>query len=321
MVSEWAVRAEGMVKAYGGRRALDGLDLAVRPGTVHAVLGPNGAGKTTAVRALATLLRLDGGHAQVFGHDVSRSPAEVRRLVGLTGQYAALDELLTARENLYLVARLVGRRRPEARSRADDALERFGLADVAHHAVSTFSGGMRRRLDIAASLLGDPPLLFLDEPTTGLDPRTRADTWATVRDLVAQGTTVLLTTQYLEEADQLADRISVVDGGRVVAGGTPAELKESVGGLTLHLVVADPGRRAEASDVLREVTGQQPHDDGRRLAVPVASGAVTSDVVLALAARGIAVGELGAARPSLDEVFLALTGGHDRSGPRRRDAA
>jgi len=320
-MTEWAIRAEGLVKTYGEQRALDGLDLSVRAGTVHAVLGPNGAGKTTAVRALATLVRLDGGRAEVFGQDVTRSPTQVRSLVGLTGQYAALDELLTAHENLYLFARLVGWRRAEARSRAADLLERFGLTHVAHRAVSTFSGGMRRRLDIAASLLGDPPLLFLDEPTTGLDPRTRADMWATVRELVAQGTTVLLTTQYLEEADQLADRIAVIDRGRVVADGTPAELKESVGGLTLHLVVADPARRVEAARVLHEVTGQVPQDDGVLLAAPIRSGAVTSDVVLALTARGIEIGELSAARPSLDEVFFALTGALDAPGPQRQDAA
>lgn len=318
---DWAIQAEGLVKTYGEQRALDGLDLSVRAGTVHAVLGPNGAGKTTAVRALATLVRLDDGRAEIFGQDVRRSPTHVRSLIGLTGQYAALDELLTAQENLYLFARLVGWGRPAARTRSADLLERFGLAHVAHRAVSTFSGGMRRRLDIAASLLGDPPLLFLDEPTTGLDPRTRADMWATVRELVAQGTTVLLTTQYLEEADQLADQIAVIDRGRVVADGTPAELKESVGGLTLHLVVVDPARRSEAARVLHEITGQVPQDDGTLLAAPIRSGAVTSEVVLALTARGIEIGELSAARPSLDEVFFALTGVVETPGPERQDAA
>jgi ABC-2 type transport system ATP-binding protein len=317
-MTEWAIRAEGLVKTYGTHRALDGIDLSVRAGTVHAVLGPNGAGKTTAVRVLSTLTRADGGTAQVFGHDIARSPTAVRSLIGLTGQYASLDELLTARENLFVFARLVGLGRREARSRAAELLERFSLTDAAHRSVSTFSGGMRRRLDIAASLLGDPPLLFLDEPTTGLDPRTRADMWVTVRELVDQGCTVLLTTQYLEEADQLADRIAVIDRGRVVADDTSEALKSSVGGLTLHLQIADSVRRGEAAHVLERITGHQASTADGGLGVRISSGAVTSDVVLALRERAIDIGEITVSRPSMDDVFFALTGA---PGTLRRAAA
>jgi ABC-2 type transport system ATP-binding protein len=317
-MTEWAIRADGLVKEFGSHRALDGIDLSVRTGTVHAVLGPNGAGKTTAVRVLSTLLRPDAGAAHVFGHDVVRSPTAVRSLIGLTGQYASVDELLTARENLFVFARLHGLGRRTARSRADELLERFSLTDAAHRSVATFSGGMRRRLDIAASLLGDPPLLFLDEPTTGLDPRTRADMWDTVRELVAEGCTVLLTTQYLEEADQLADRIAVIDRGRVVADDTSEALKRSVGGLTLHLQVEQHVRLSEASAVLERVTGREPSLVDGRLAVPIPSGSVTSEVLLALHERDIDVEEITVARPSMDDVFFALTGS---GGTGRREAA
>jgi ABC-2 type transport system ATP-binding protein len=317
-MTEWAIKAEGLVKQFGSHRALDGIDLSVRAGTVHAVLGPNGAGKTTAVRVLSTLLRPDAGSAHVFGHDVVRSPTAVRSLIGLTGQYASVDELLTAHENLFVFARLLGLGRRQARTRAGELLERFSLTDAAHRSVSTFSGGMRRRLDIAASLLGDPPLLFLDEPTTGLDPRTRADMWATVRELVADGCTVLLTTQYLEEADQLADRIAVIDRGRVVADGTSEALKRSVGGLTLQLQVGDLDRLPEATLVLERITGREPSIVDGRLAVAVSSSSVTSDVVLALRERAIVVDEISLARPSMDDVFFALTGA---PGTERQDAA
>nr|WP_216653816.1 ATP-binding cassette domain-containing protein [Nocardioides sp. zg-DK7169] len=295
-----------MLKTLGGHRALAGVDLAVPAGSVLALLGPNGAGKTTTVRILATLLRPDGGTASVLGHDVVRDAHRVRSLIGLTGQYAALDESLTATENLVVLARLLGRGRPARR--ADELLEEFALAEAAHRPVSTFSGGMRRRLDIAASLVGEPPVLFLDEPTTGLDPRTRVQMWETVRRLVERGTTVLLTTQYLEEADRLADRVAVIDRGRLVADDTPAALKASVGATRLHLTVAD-ARRGEAAEVLASVTGREPtaHRDGS-LGVPVDSGALTAELVLALQARGIDVAELGVRRPSLDEVFFALTG-------------
>ena len=308
MAEPYAVRTTGLRKTLGTHRALCGVDLAVPAGSVLALLGPNGAGKTTTVRILATLLRPDGGSASVLGHDVVRDAHRVRSLIGLTGQYAALDEGLTATENLVVLARLLGRRRPKRR--AGDLLEEFGLEEAAHRPVSTFSGGMRRRLDIAASLVGDPPVLFLDEPTTGLDPRTRVQMWETVRRLVARGSTVLLTTQYLEEADQLADRVAVIDRGRLVADDTPAALKASVGSTRLHLTVADV-RRAEAAQVLGALTGREPtlHRDGS-LGVPVDSGAISAELVVALQSRGIEVAELGVRRPSLDEVFFALTGAH-----------
>ncbi|KAA1376547.1 ATP-binding cassette domain-containing protein [Aeromicrobium fastidiosum] len=317
-MTEWAIRAEGLVKEFGSHRALDGIDLSVRTGTVHAVLGPNGAGKTTAVRVLSTLLRPDAGTAHVFGHDAVRSPTAVRSLIGLTGQYASVDELLTAHENLFVFARLLGLGRRQARSRADELLERFSLTDAAHRSVSTFSGGMRRRLDIAASLLGDPPLLFLDEPTTGLDPRTRADMWTTVRELVAEGSTVLLTTQYLEEADQLADRIAVIDRGRVVADDTSEALKRSVGGLTLQLQIGDRERWPEAMLIVERLTGREPSIVDGRLAVPITSSAVTSGVVLAFHERAIVLDEISVARPTMDDVFFALTGS---AGTERQDAA
>lgn len=322
-MTEWAIRAEGLVKTFGTHRALDGVDLTVPAGTVQAVLGPNGAGKTTAVRILSTLMRPTGGSARVFGYDVVDSPTEVRSLIGLTGQYASLDEMLTATENLHIFARLHGQGRRAARTRSAELLERFSLTDAARRPVSTFSGGMRRRLDIAASLLANPPLLFLDEPTTGLDPRTRADMWTTVRELVAEGCTVLLTTQYLEEADQLADRVAVIDRGRVVADDTSAALKRSVGGLTLQLEVLDASRRDEASRLLARVSGHTPTGDGDRLSVRIASGSVTSDAVLALREHGIDIGEMTVAQPSMDDVFFALTGesGTEASGSEREEAA
>ena len=321
MTTTNAVQAEGLVKVFGDVRAVDGVDLEVRPGEIFGVLGPNGAGKTTTLRMLATLLGIDAGEARIFGVDVRREPHRIRQLVGVTGQYASVDENLTATENLWMFGRLLGLRSGDARASTRTLLAQFGLQEAADKPISAFSGGMRRRLDLAASLITRPPLIFLDEPTTGLDPRTRGQMWDTIRELVESGSTVLLTTQYLDEADQLADRIAVIDHGRVVADGTPAELKESVGGLTLHLVVADPRRRADAALVLHEVTGQVPQDDGVVLAAPIRSGAVTSDVVLALTARGIEIAELSAARPSMDEVFFALTGVLDAAGPEQRDAA
>ncbi|WP_307204150.1 ATP-binding cassette domain-containing protein [Nocardioides zeae] len=305
-----AIEVAGLVKQYGERRALDGLDLVVPAGGVHAVLGPNGAGKTTLVRVLTTLVRPDGGTARVLGHDVTRDAARVRSLVGLTGQYASVDELLTARQNLMVVGRLLGARRRAARERAAELLERFDLTAAADRQVRTFSGGMRRRLDIAASIVVQPRLLFLDEPTTGLDPRTRLQMWATVRDLVAGGTTVLLTTQYLEEADTLAGRISVVDHGRVVADDTPAVLKRSVGGLSLHLVVRHPGSLATACGLVERVVGVAPtlHDVGCGLSVPVLDESVLPPVVTGLREAGVEVIEVGVRPPALDDVFLALTG-------------
>ncbi|MFL1381573.1 ATP-binding cassette domain-containing protein [Nocardiopsis protaetiae] len=322
---EPAVVVEGLYKTYGDTRALDGLDMTVARGTVHAILGPNGAGKTTLVRTLATLLRVQRGRVEVDGVDVASRPRDVRRRIGLLGQHAALDEELSGRQNLELFGRLhhLGGRR--AAARAGELLERFGLAGTGKRPVSGYSGGMRRRLDLAASLIVDPGVLFLDEPTTGLDPRGRTEVWDSVRSLVGGGTTVLLTTQYLEEADQLADRISVIDGGRVIAEGTADRLKGLVGGDRLDVVVADPGRLAEAATVLGRLFGDpetvdlaqlvkfdQSIDAGERtrhISLPVADrrGALAR-AVRALDAAGIEAEDLAVRRPTLDEVFLHLTG-------------
>jgi ABC-2 type transport system ATP-binding protein len=306
-----AIRAEGLVKNYGTTKALAGFDLAVPAGTVYGLLGPNGAGKTTAVRVFATLLRPDGGRAQVLGHDVVAQAAQVRRQVGLTGQYAALDEYLTGRANLVMIGRLSRLTASAARRRAGEMLERFGLTEAADRAVKTYSGGMRRRLDLAASLIGYPSVLFLDEPTTGLDPSARAMTWDIVRELAAEGTTLLLTTQYLEEADQLAGRVAVIDGGAVIAEGTPDQLKSSVGGEHLEIALA-AGADIEAAVVAVKpyATGScQPGGDGRRLSVPVtAAEGLTTRVVRALDDAGIQVNDVTIQRASLDDVFLSLTG-------------
>ncbi|MEU8068154.1 MULTISPECIES: ATP-binding cassette domain-containing protein [unclassified Micromonospora] len=311
-----AVEAEGLVRSFGSTRALDGLDLRVPAGTVYGVLGPNGAGKTTAVRVLATLLRPDGGTARVFGHDVVREADAVRSRVSLTGQYASLDEDLTGAENLVLLGRLLGLGRAGARDRAERLLAAFGLTEAAGRQVKKYSGGMRRRIDIAASILNTPDLLFLDEPTTGLDPRSRNQVWAIVRAVVAYGTTVLLTTQYLDEADQLAGRIAVVDHGRVIAEGTPGELKSSVGAGSVHIRLRDPGRRAEAEQVLRASLGVpvQLAADPVALTARVGehgtdleAGAQAARALGELAAAGIVVDDFSLGQPSLDEVFLALT--------------
>lgn len=308
-----AIVVEGVHKRYGDKRALDGLDLTVRGGTVHGVLGPNGAGKTTAVRVLTTLLRHDGGRAEVAGFDVRSEAAEVRRRIGLLGQHAALDEELGGRQNLEMFGRLhhLGARR--AGLRAGELLERFGLTDTGRKAVARYSGGMRRRLDLAASLITDPEVLFLDEPTTGLDPRGRAEVWSSVRSLASDGTTILLTTQYLEEADQLADRISVVDGGRVIAEGTADELKAMVGGDRVDVVVRDAGRLGEAAALLGE--GVTVDVDRRLLGAPAPDRMRTlTRTVRALEEAGIEAEDIAVRRPTLDEVFLALTGPAD--GPR-----
>ena len=306
-----AIEAEGLVKNYGTTKALAGFDLAVPAGTVYGLLGPHGAGKTTPVRVFATLLRPDGGRAQVLGPDVVTGAAQVRRQIGLTGQYAALDEYLTGRANLVMIGRLSRLTAGAARRRADEMLERFDLTGAAGRAVKTYSGGMRRRLDLAASLIGYPSVLFLDEPTTGLDPNARAMTWDIVRGLAADGTTLLLTTQYLEEADQLARRVAVMDGGKVIAEGTPDELKSSVGGAHLEVVLA------AGADVEAAITAVKPHaagtiqpdEDGRRLSVPVvAAEGLTTGVVRALDAAGVAVNDVTIRRASLDDVFLSLTG-------------
>jgi ABC-2 type transport system ATP-binding protein len=309
-----AIETSGLVKTFGKTRAVDGIDLAVPAGTVYGMLGPNGAGKTTVVRMLATLLRPDAGEAQVFGHDVRRDPDAVRRRVSLTGQYASVDEDLTGIENLILLGRLVGYRKGPARQRGEQLLDAFGLADAADRQVKKYSGGMRRRLDIAASILNTPRLLFLDEPTTGLDPRSRNQVWDIVRAVVAQGTTVLLTTQYLDEADRLASRIAVIDHGRVIAEGTPGELKSSVGAGAVHVRLRDPQQRTEAEWVLSQTLGAAIQLDPDPVALTAriaaegdAAAEQASRALAALAAAGITVDDFSLGQPSLDEVFLALT--------------
>ncbi|MFI6878680.1 ATP-binding cassette domain-containing protein [Streptomyces sp. NPDC050400] len=301
-----AIVTEGVRKRYGDKAALDGLDLTVGRGTVHGVLGPNGAGKTTAVRVMATLLRADEGRVVVAGHDVRTAPGEVRRRIGLLGQHAALDEELGGRQNLEMFGRLHHLGARGAGVRADELLARFGLADTGRKAVKAYSGGMRRRLDLAASLITDPEVLFLDEPTTGLDPRGRAEVWAAVRSLVGGGTTVLLTTQYLEEADQLADRISLVDRGRVAADGTPDQLKARLGGDRIDVIVRDAAQLPRVADLLP--SGAVVDADRRLVSAPVKDrmGALT-DVVRALQETGIEAEDVALRRPTLDEVFLRLT--------------
>jgi oleandomycin transport system ATP-binding protein len=310
MANTYAIQVEGLVKRFRSTVAVDGVDLTVRPGTVLGLLGPNGAGKTTIVRMLATLIRPDAGRATVGGHDIERHPHRVRELIGLTGQYAALDEELTGVENLVMVARLLELPRAEARARSRELLARFELSDAARRAVKTYSGGMRRRLDLAASLVGRPQILFLDEPTTGLDPRSRGEVWTMIRGLVADGVTVLLTTQYLDEADQLAHEIAVIDHGRLIAAGTADELKARVGGQTLEVRPTDIDDLGRVADVVRAVTGVPPTAVPERglVTVPVDDPALLPAVVRRLDDLRITASELALRRPSLDEVFLALTG-------------
>jgi oleandomycin transport system ATP-binding protein len=313
-----AICTEGLVKRYRKTTALAGLDLAVPPGMVQGVLGPNGAGKTTLVRILATLLRPDAGRALVGGFDVAARADKVRPLIGLTGQFAAVDEDLTGQENLLLIARLLELGRRAARGRAADLLERFGLAEAGGRLAKTYSGGMRRRLDLAMGLVGQPQVLFLDEPTTGLDPRSRADLWDMVRGLVAGGTTVLLTTQDLAEADRLASRIAVIDRGRLIDSGTPAELKAKVGGQSLDVRPAEPGQLAKVGAIVAEVTGAgtgAPNERDGVISAPLAPGVSGTEALAAVSHRlgqaGIDVTELGLRLASLDEVFLALTSPRD----------
>lgn len=309
--AEAAIHAEGLVKHFGDVKAVDGLDLTVPYGTVVGLLGPNGAGKTTTVRILATLLRADAGHATVAGIDVAAKPDAVRRAIGLTGQYAAVDEYLTGRENLDMVGRLYHLPAAYVKKRADELLERFSLTDAADRPAKTYSGGMRRRLDLSASLVGTPSILFLDEPTTGLDPRSRLQMWEVISDLVAEGTTVLLTTQYLEEADQLAEDIVVIDRGKVIAHGTSDELKTQVGGDRLEIVVSAGSDLATAATSLRAVSDGDPSvsDDTRTVTAPVSGGStVLVDAVRSLDAAGVKIDDLVLRRPTLDDVFLTLTG-------------
>jgi ABC-2 type transport system ATP-binding protein len=310
MTTTAAVQATGLVKAFGDFRAVDGIDLEVRQGEIFGVLGPNGAGKTTMLKMLATLLTIDAGRACVFGVDVAREPHRVRQLVGVTGQYASVDEDLTATENLWLFARLQGLRAADARATARRLLGEFGLEEAANKPISQFSGGMRRRLDLAASLITRPPLIFLDEPTTGLDPRTRGQMWDTIRGLVAGGCTVLLTTQYLDEADQLAHRIAVIDHGRKVSEGTPDELKTSVGDSTLQLQLAADADAGVACDVVRRVLDAEPvlTPESGRINVPLDVADRAADVLIALRAAGVELASFSVDKPTLDEVFLALTG-------------
>lgn len=321
---EWAVQAQGLVKLFGSNRAVDGVDLNVRAGTVYGVLGPNGAGKTTTIRMLATLLRPDAGSAQIFGHDVARESHIVRQLIGVTGQYASVDESLSAIENLMIFSRLLGLSKAEARRKTMDLLEEFGLTEAAKRPLKHFSGGMRRRLDLAASLIAQPPLIFLDEPTTGLDPRTRAQMWDTIRRLVNTGSTILLTTQYLEEADQLADRIAVIDHGKVVAEGTANDLKASIGTSSLQLRVRDaqdiPSARHTIEQVLRVSSGVSA--EAGIITAPMMNADLITDLLVALRAAGIELDEVSVQKPTLDEVFLSLTEGHGSaaaSAPAQRE--
>ncbi|MGW7266311.1 ATP-binding cassette domain-containing protein [Streptomyces sp. NPDC054842] len=320
-----AVTVRGLVKHYGETKALDGVDLDVREGTVLGVLGPNGAGKTTLVRCLSTLITPDAGRATVAGYDVLRQPRQLRRVIGLTGQYASVDEKLPGWENLYMIGRLLDLPRKEARRRADELLERFSLTEAAKRPAATYSGGMRRRLDLAASMIGSPAVLYLDEPTTGLDPRTRNEVWQEVKRMVADGVTVLLTTQYMEEAEQLASELTVIDRGKVIANGRIDELKARVGGRTLRIRPVDPlqlrplaamfddlGLTGLATTIVDDETGS--------VLVPVLSDEQLTAVVGAVTARGITIAAISTELPSLDEVFLSLTG-HKASAPQDESAA
>ena len=305
-----AVDAHGLVKTFGTNRAVDGIDLAVREGEILGVLGPNGAGKTTMLQMLATLLPIDSGSASIFGYDVRRQPHQVRQLIGVTGQYASVDELLTGRENLWLFGRLQGLSSKQAHRAADDLLAKFDLTEAGNRGLAQFSGGMRRRLDLAASLITKPALIFLDEPTTGLDPRTRGQMWETIRGLVADGCTILLTTQYLDEADELADRIAVIDRGRKVAEGTPGELKAQVGGSSIRVQLAEGADATAAGALAEAVAGHRPifTPTGTGFSVSLPNANQAADILIALRNHNVAIANAAIEQPSLDEVFMALTG-------------
>lgn len=307
--AKFAVEAKGLIKTFGDHRAVDGVDLMVPTGSIYGVLGPNGAGKTTTIRMLATLLRADAGSAKIFGYDVVKDSQIVRQLIGVTGQYASVDESLSATENLIIFSRLLGLSRLEAKRKANELLEEFGLMEAAKRPLKNFSGGMRRRLDLAASLIAQPPLIFLDEPTTGLDPRTRNQMWDTIRRLVKSGSTVLLTTQYLQEADELADRIAVIDHGSVVAEGTVNELKESIGISSLHLSIQHIEDISNARMIVERVLKVQSavSPEGGMITAPMATADRVTDLLVALREADIKLAELSVQKPSLDEVFLTIT--------------
>jgi oleandomycin transport system ATP-binding protein len=317
-----AIEVEGLVKTFGKVRALDGIDMVAGQGAVFSLLGPNGAGKTTAIRILSTLLVPDAGTARVGGYDVVRQPKSVRRLIGLTGQYAAVDELLSGKENLYMIGRLLGMGAAASRARATQLLDDFDLSDASGKLARTYSGGMRRRLDLAASLVGRPPFLYLDEPTTGLDPASRRDLWGMIRNLVSDGTTVLLTTQYLDEADQLADEIVVIDHGKVIAAGTSRDLKTRVGGQVVAAQPIDPADVDATRRILEAFARDDDaiHVDGEAVTVSIADGVQLGQVARRLDDEGIHMDELALRRPSLDEVFLAITGHMSEENERGVDA-